>query len=135
MFGLFQKQTLRQGFEDEQPRETLVGNRGVRQRKEEALQITTQNNRTNAFVMLTRAVHPSVSVLSELSSLIWNWVFPTVMGGLNKWLRERSKTDIRRKCWGHQGKTTVLEWPEDEKTHFCFSRRIINKANLYFLRL
>lgn len=132
MFGLFQKQTLRQGFEDKQPQETRVGNRGVRQRKEEVLQITTQNNWTNAFVMLARAVHPSASVFSEPSSLIWSWVFPTVMGGLNKWLRERSKTDIRRKCWGHQGKTTVLEWPEDEKTHFCFSRRIIKQGKPLF---
>lgn len=92
MFGLFQKQTLRQEFEDKQPQETLAWNRGVRQRKEEALHITTQNNWTNAFVMLARAVHPSASVLSEPSSLIWNWVFPTVMGGLNKWLRDPKQT-------------------------------------------
>ena len=65
------------------------------------------------------AAHPSAKALAETSCPTWNWAPLIVMGGSSK--SEKSKADMKGKCWGQYGGTTDLEGLKNEETHFDLS--------------
>lgn len=95
--GLSQKQTLRQGFENKQSQEKLVGNRGVRQRKEGAF----KSPGWDAF-MMQEACYSSTpfskcTLRAQLSYLELG--LPYSDGRFKKMAASEIQTDSKGKCW------------------------------------